>query len=80
MQSIFVFEIQDMNERMNLRLVYGWMLSMSDGDVRLFCKHVTNDHSNEEDNAQVNDHIVTSLFYAKKQLNITKNIIRKNLH
>ena len=46
----------------------------------IFCKHVINDHSNEEDNAQVNDHIVTSLFYAKKQLNITKNIIRKNLH
>ena len=51
---------------MNLRLVYGWMLSMSEGDVRIFfCKHVTNDHSNEEDNAQVNDLILTSLFYAK---------------
>ena len=41
----------------------------------IFCKRVINDHSNEEDNAQVNDLILTSLFYAKKQLNMTKNIM-----
>ena len=41
----------------------------------IFCKHVINDHSNEEDNAQVNDLLLTSLSYAKKQLNMTKNIM-----